>query len=246
MPVYRTRFRVRVYEAGPGGLAGPPILANYLQESAAAHADRLEVGAEPLLAEGLAWILTRIKLRIARLPALGEEVAVETWPASLDKRFALRAWRLTDASGAPLADAIAHWAVFDVARRRLAPLPAWLCGKVPTGPQAPLAFARRSLPAPAGAQREMRLTPRQVELDVNGHVNNAHLLGWLLEPLTDLDRTLVEVDAAFRSECRAGETAVSRAACDGGDLWRHALTRESDVADLVRAESRWAVNSPAS
>ncbi|MGP1256848.1 MAG: acyl-[acyl-carrier-protein] thioesterase [Kiloniellales bacterium] len=240
MTPYRTCFRIRVYEAGPGGLASPETLANYLQESAASHADLLGVGAESIAAEGLAWILTRLKLSLSRLPLLGETVSIETWPAKLDKRLALRAWRLTDSQSAPVATAIAHWGVFDIVRRRLSSFPTWLTEKVATGAPAPLDFTGRSLPSLAAATEKVRLTPRRAELDVNGHVNNARLLGWLLEPLPDRPgRQLMEIDAAFRSECRPGDIVHSRAYADAGKLWRHALTRETDGTDLVRAISRW-------
>ena len=240
MAPYRTCFRVRVYEAGPGGLAGPETLANYLQESAASHADLLGVGADSIAAEGLAWILTRLKLRMSRLPLLGETLSLETWPAKLDKRLALRAWRLTDSEGAPIASAIAHWGVFDIVKRRLSSFPIWLTDRVATGAPAPLDFTERSLAALAATTNEVILTPRRAELDVNGHVNNARLLGWLLEPLPDRpDRHLVEIDAAFRSECRPGDVVHSRACKGSGGLWRHALTRETDGTDLVRAFSHW-------
>ncbi len=241
MPPHRAAFRVRVYEAGPGGVAGPPVVANYLQQSAAEHADMLNVGAAPMAAEGLAWILTRLRLRMERWPLLGEAVALETWPASLDKRFALRAWRLHDAEAAPLGVAVAHWAVFDFARRRLAPLPAWLVERVQPGAPPPLGLAAHGLASPPGEAPSVRLTPRKAELDVNAHVNNAHLLGWLLEPLAlEPERRLVELDAAFRSEVRVGDTVESRAAAEPGGLWRHAIARAGTPGDLVRAVTRWA------
>ncbi|WP_162906661.1 acyl-[acyl-carrier-protein] thioesterase [Algihabitans albus] len=241
MTPYRTSFRVRVYEAGPGGFAGPEVLANYLQESAASHADLLDVGAEPMAAEGLAWILTRLRLTLTRTPRLGELLSVETWPARLDKRLALRAWRLADAEGAMVAVAIAHWGVFDILRRRLTSFPTWLMERVEAGAPAPIDFTRRSLPALTSASEEMRLFPRRAELDVNGHVNNARLLGWLLEPLPEMpDRRLIEIDTAFRGECRLGEAVLSRAGSEAGGLWHHALVREIDGTDLVRAISRWA------
>jgi fatty acyl-ACP thioesterase A len=234
------RLQVRVYEAGPGGTAGIPVLADYLQESAAAHADALAVGAEPMAAAGLAWILTRLKIAVTRLPAVGESVDIETWPAALDKRFATRAWRLYDADGQPLADALAHWAAFDIARRRLAPMPDWIGQRVGPGDPPPLAFEGRSLPAPDATEGTVALTPRRTDLDVNGHVNNARLLGWLLEPLPDAEvAALASLDAAFRHECRAGETVESRLGPLHTGKRRHALTRAADRTDLVRAVGVW-------
>ena len=88
---------------------------------------------------------------------------------------------------------------------------------------------------------ETRLLPRRSELDVNGHVNNAHLLGWLLEPLPDMpNRRLIEIDCAFRSECQSGDTVLSRVGSETDGVRHHALVREADGTDLVRAVSRWA------
>lgn len=238
---YRTSFRVRVYEAGPGGVAGPETLANYLQESAASHADLLGVGAVPMAAEGLAWILTRLRLTLARSPRLGEQLSVETWPAKLDRRLALRAWQLTDSEEASVATAIAHWGVFDIERRRLTSFPGWFVAKIQADRPAPIDFTQRSLPGPTQVAAETRLVPRRSELDVNGHVNNAHLLGWLLEPLPEMpDRRLIEIDSAFRGECQSGDTVLSRAGSEADGVRHHALIREADGTDLVRAVSRWA------
>ena len=65
---------VRHHACGPDGTLKLHVLFDYLQDAAAQHADHLGVGIRFLAEHRMLWVLSRIRLRILRLPAIGETV----------------------------------------------------------------------------------------------------------------------------------------------------------------------------
>lgn len=211
---HRTAFPVRVYEAGPDGRASLPSVANWLQQAAAEHAERLGLGMARMVEAQLFWVMARQYLEVAELPPAGEQVAVETWPQQLQRGAFRRRYRVTGGDGRPLAEAVALWMVFDPASRRAVPAPAWMAERVRLDGGEPLEFPARSIPALKAAEREVPILSRHADLDANGHVNNAHLIAWLLEPLAGLPGRLATLDVIFRAEVAAHRRLVAR----GGEI----------------------------
>lgn len=71
-------FSVRYGEIGENGVATLSSLGNWLQESAGRNADVLGFGENDLLQYHLTWVLTRLVLRIDRLPRAEEKLRVHT------------------------------------------------------------------------------------------------------------------------------------------------------------------------
>lgn len=216
---YDYPLEVRYGEAGHDGVATLSSLANWLQEAAGRSASSLGFGEETLAGMGLTWILTRLVLRIRRMPTPGESLIVRTWPSVLD-RFGYRGYEVFDAKGGLLVSSGSAWSVMDLTARRLTPVPPELAEVYPRQPRPCDAFTCRTLPrlADAGSgPAEGFAAPvrvRRDDLDLNGHVNNARYLSWLLEPLplrpAGLPPRIPDVvDITFRMECFPGDELTS-------------------------------------
>jgi fatty acyl-ACP thioesterase A len=86
------------------------------------------------------------------------------------------------------------------------------------------------------------VAPRLSDLDVNGHVNNAQLLGWTVEALPREfpgERVLREIDIQFRRECRLDDPVASRAEAKNAGVFHHNVIRVDAGRELVRARSLW-------
>jgi len=57
--VYKQKFPVRNFDVDFNGKLKLGMLLNFLQESAAGHADKLGLSGEDLIKKNLAWILSR-------------------------------------------------------------------------------------------------------------------------------------------------------------------------------------------
>jgi acyl-ACP thioesterase len=234
------RFRVRADEIDLHGRAAITAVCNWLQEVAGNHARALGWGIEQLGAEQLTWVLARLHLRLDRLPAWRDEVAVTTWPAGVDRLYAVREFRIDDGAGA-CGGATTGWVLLHVGRRRPVRPPATLAA---LGRDQTRVVADRFEPLgpPAAVEHEQRFTVRFGDVDLNRHANNVRLVGWTLEtlPLEVLDRPLVELEVDFRAEAPLGVTLRALAERVPGDAlsFRHRL-EDAGGREIARARSRF-------
>ena len=244
-------FRVRYAEVGPDARARLSAVADWFQEAAGVNASALGFGNEALFSQGLTWILTRMIFYVRALPEVGQSVQVRTWPAERD-HLAHRGYELLDGRGEPLIKATGAWTIMDLSTRRIVPMPEPLAKAYPirTIPHVP--FLGSVTPRLRKVGTECSVQVRKDDLDLNGHVNNARYLGWLVEPVAESLSTLAALEATFRAECLPGEALWSRcsaampmAAEDGAAAClqrEHAIVRVNEAGsgvDVCRAVSCW-------
>jgi medium-chain acyl-[acyl-carrier-protein] hydrolase len=244
-------FVVRAYEAGAAGRLTVPRLCDWLQEAAGNHATALGVATDRLLASGRAWVLARLHVALARLPAWREEVVVETWPSAENGLVAERDFIMRSATGEELGRATSHWVVIDVARRRPGRLPRAVVElQLPGRPRA-LAGAPAAVHPPEESASEYRFTVLRNDLDLNEHTNNSRYVAWALEGVPEeiaAAHACIALDVHFRAESVYGDQVVARtgAAVEepaGAVHLRHAVVREPGGAVLAVLRSRWRRNA---
>ena len=234
--------RVAFHEVGPAGCLGLVPLADHLQEAAAEHARHLGVSINRLAEVGLGWVMSRLIVRIERWPLSGETMRIETWPSKRVGHLFHREFRLREESDLLIGAASSSWALFDVRARHVATTPKWIEEAVRWDPEEAVGFERAAVPRLAMASYERSVVPRLSDLDINGHVNNAQLLGWTLEALpreVSGERVLREIDVQFRHECRLDDQVASRAEAKNADVFHHNVIRVDAGRELVRARSLW-------
>jgi len=240
--VWSESFRVRAYEVDVWGRASAPTVCNWLQEAAGNHATHLGWGIEGLHAQGLTWVLSRLHLRLDRLPRWRDEVRVTTWPAGAQRLYALREFRL-ECDGGALGAATTGWMVLNQASRRPMRPAEEVAAMASRAPGRALADPFDKLPEPDSIELERSLEVRNLDLDINRHANNVSVIGWALEalPLEGLDgRRLAGLEIEFRGETHGGDRVVTQAQRAGDGTFVHRLVRESDGRELARARTAWA------
>ena len=240
--VWSETFKVRAYEVDLWGRASVLALCNWMQEAAGNHATHLGWGIERLQARGSTWLLSRLHLRVHRLPPWREEVEVTTWPAGVHRLWAVREFRIAGGDGGEIAVATTGWMVINQASRR------------PVRPTAELAEAGRGtppravedgfekLPAVGRPTFARKIEVRTSDLDINRHANNVSVVGWALEslPIERLEsRHLVGFEIEFRGETRAGDRVLSEVEAADAATFVHRLVREADGREVAAARSRW-------
>ena len=230
-------FTVRSYEAGIDNHVTLPTLCNYMQEAAGISAANLGWGIRALQDEGLTWMLSRLRVSVARYVPWGETVTVRTWPSGMKGRLiAKRCFLGLDKTGAELFRASSEWLYVDMAAQKIAKLPETFAEIVPPGtpdvelPDIGGKFAH--LPSVEGG---VDILTRHSDLDFNDHVNNVHYVEWMLECGGRGVAALPgEMDIVFRQAAKAGEALASEF-CTAGDKTLHAIRRSSDGATLATA-----------
>jgi medium-chain acyl-[acyl-carrier-protein] hydrolase len=243
--VWSDMYRVRAHEVDASGKTSVPALCNWLQETAGNHASALGWGVEDLHRKGLTWVLSRFHLHLERLPEWRDEVAVTTWPAGVQRLFALREFRISSGVDGELGVATTGWLlVHSSSLRPVRPPPA--VEEIARGaPGRVLDDAFAKLPELTNAEFEVAADVRYSDLDMNHHANNVSLIAAALEPLPQsivLERFLSELEIEFRSQALRGDRLVVQAQGEGGEGWRflHRLVREGDGREVARARTAWA------
>lgn len=239
----RYGFRVRAYECGPDGEATLPAVCDYLQEAASRHAEELGFSRSDFAAGNLdiTWVLARMFVKVLRYPKWNEEVSVETFPRGGRRIVAWRDFEIKDASGATIALATSDWMTIDLSSRRLAPIPANVLeaadsGEAPVFGEEPYA-ARLRFPENGG--EIFRFKAMKAHIDLNGHVNNAHYVEWLLEPAGS--GKVSELEIAFKSETLAGEEVCVQIARNAEENATYHRVFAADGRDHAIAITRPAV-----
>lgn len=241
MKPYEITYRVRSYETGVANRVTLPTLCNYLQEAAGDHAIELGFGILELQTRGLSWMIARLHLKLARDVPWGGDVRIVTWPSGLKGRLvALRDFRLLDAQGVEIGEAVSEWLTVDLAAQRIVrPAEAFQALVPPNVARVPLAASDGGgkFAALAKVDATARILVRRADHDFNDHVNNVHYVEWALEafPAVFRARSVRELDIVFRQSAHVGDELESRLEVVDADQCRCAIVRPSDGALLATA-----------
>lgn len=223
---------IQGFDCGYGGPYLPLSLANLLQEAAAIQAELLGFGAHDMGNNNLTWMLSRMDIRIERMPKQGETVRVHTWPAGFDKLFALRDFQVfDDTTEKPIISACYAYLVIDLnARRPVRPNNTINADLIPPRARAIADYSFKIEPYPADATSILRFrqTAMPRHIDHNGHVNNAHLVAWLCDAVSAERRAsgeLRHLRVEFLKEVTPGLTV---------DVRHRIATGSAPIADEMR------------
>lgn len=158
-------------------------LSSYMQTVAAKHATKLGINFYKSGEKQVYyWILARVKYEVHRYPRWEDQVALETYPGGHDKLFAVRLFDLTDAKGQLIGRITGDYLLMDAQKGRPVKI------KGAPGPLAVLDFPYEGeklerIPLPEEILGEDIRKAYYSELDLNGHMNNAHYIRWSVDML---------------------------------------------------------------
>jgi medium-chain acyl-[acyl-carrier-protein] hydrolase len=206
---FDTTFTIASYEADVTGRLSLFALFNRFQELAGNHAAFLQVGYDELQQSHLAWILSRIKVQLIRLPDWGDTVHLTTWPKGIDRLFALRDFSMHSETGEPLALATTAWLLVDLTKnrpQRIENLPIDL--RFPGAPHA-IEQTPDKIQLPVDMATAFEKQIWLSDLDINRHVNNAQYAKWIddcfsAEPFRN--RTKKSLQINYLEETPLGDT----------------------------------------
>ena len=190
LKTYTQEFRIASYQTDLTARMKPSAILEIMQEMAGAHAEMLNVGRSRLDPMNLAWVLTRVEVRMERYPRSGEMIQVETFPMPNRRVFFPRYFIFRDSEGKQIGCAGSMWVVLDITTRKMANA-AEIVASMPDNNDlnAPMGMPATVEEIAAENQESLRI-PVYTDLDVNGHVNNTRYLDWCCNALgIDVMRT---------------------------------------------------------
>lgn len=176
-PIFRRTFEITGMHTDRFNRLKPSALLYFVQETAGAQCDLMNLDWETLAKKKLFWAITRHRVQITRMPMKGETITVETWPMPTTRVAYPRSVVAYDSRGNEIFRTISLWVLMNPETRAMV-----LPGK--SGVEISGILRGTELPAPGSlipACLSARRT-RQVcfsDLDINGHMNNTKYLDWV-------------------------------------------------------------------
>lgn len=236
--IHRTSYKVRISDADKNGTLKCNGLLQMLQEAATEHATILGVDFKALKPLNLGWAVSKFVINITRLPQWGERINVTTWASDKDKVATYREFVVTDSSGIELVSARSQWVLFDTRERKIARM-----GKIQDWSRLEKKYANTSeflpLKPPENVVSSAVCAARNDDIDLNGHVNNAVYLIWVIESLPYNFKGLPnQIRINFLEEVMPHTDVEVICALDGENSY-HALTNRNTNRECARVNILW-------
>jgi medium-chain acyl-[acyl-carrier-protein] hydrolase len=93
-------------------------LVNMLIQIAWQHAEEMGYGVDSMNKTGLAWMLSRMQLKVDCLPLWNDAIKITTWPKGIRRLLYLRDFIVSDSNDNPLVKGTSEWLMIDINARR--------------------------------------------------------------------------------------------------------------------------------
>lgn len=197
---------VASYDVGADDRMRLSAVLRYQQEAGERHLAPAGMGWTDLMSHGMAFVTSRWRTRIYRLPSMGEAVTLTTWHRDRKGPRFFRCYEWRDGEGNLLIEGVMQFALVSVTDHRLLRGNEFDVFGVADQPTRTVACGdptRWTLPTLTTADT---YTVRRSDIDRNGHMNNTRYADLLTDMLsTD---AVAELELQFAGECRLGDVIV--------------------------------------
>ena len=241
---YQEQYQIRTYEIDSERRATIPALVKLMHEAAMQNVIQLKLSYWDLLPHQVSWVLLRKQLQVRRLPELGEEILVSTYPAGFDRFFTYRDYIIGTPKGEILSSSSSTWILMNTETRKMAPLLDFIKSFAPQMPP-----IENCLERPPGKlalikkpERTMDFRVGWHDLDFNQHLNNTNYVQWMLETLPAHlleSGKLAQLDIHFRSECKYGDLVQSEVEENEPNIFLHQLKDQKEGKLLAYAQTKF-------
>jgi len=214
----------------------------FLQDTAAEHADNVNLGYSALIKHNLAWVLSWARLEIKTYPGFGEEITIRTWPKCRYKLYSLRDFYIYDNNKQIISKATTAWLPINIKTRRIidtANLPA----PIDYLDEPAIDAVPQKISTEGDKEFILNKKMRYTDLDLNQHVNNIRYI----ELITDsFDKgqyeksELKNIEVHFASESKYDdEIEIYKTNSTPGDCYyiEGIIKRSSKI--IFRANLEW-------
>ncbi len=237
---YSETLKVHSYEVDSTNHATLAAICQYFQEVASNHAEILGFG-RSLLEQQRTWMLSRLLVNITRVPLVGENITVYTWPSGIDRLLFLRDFEIFSEKGELLVSGVSSWAYMNLDSRRLIPPSSWEFDFAFTETQ------ERALSENPGKVTQFTLEEKSCsfkvrynDLDMNKHVNNIKYIEWIMESLQPEFREThlpLELSMNFLAEAFYNHEVSMYVVQDGQSIMH--CVQNGEGQDICRARTSW-------
>lgn len=183
--MYSFESKVRYSEVGEDTRMTLYSVLNYFQDCSVFHSESVGRGTAVQETLGHAWVLTSWQIELKRMPLLGEEIRISTWPHKFRGFLGERNFLLETMDGEMLACADANWAYLDLHMGHPMKIPQEELQVYPLEEKLEMKPMGRKIVIPQEKEQLPTFLVKKYHLDSNHHVNNAQYIRLAQEYLPD-------------------------------------------------------------
>ena len=152
----------------------------YLQQASTNHAEQIGLGKKDTIDKGMFWVITRMKVKILKMPKMHDTVLVTTHPGETMSFIFPRFYEIYDEKGELCILGSAVWLLLDLETHKVKMKP------FPDDFVVPFEKLDEDLPLPEKViydnlnHVETRLV-RYSDIDLNGHLNNTKYIDYIID-----------------------------------------------------------------
>lgn len=186
-------------------------LVNYFQDTSTFQSEDLGVGIEFLSELGCAWVLSYWHIEIQRMPQLGEEVVVTTWPYDFNGFTGSRNFIMKTQAGEVLANANSLWTYVDMVNQRIKKVDPHQLMRYQLSDPYDMPKISRKIAVPDKLDELKAFQVEHNHLDSNNHVNNEKYISLALEHLP-VDTTIRNIRVEYKQSAVLEDTICPKLA----------------------------------
>ena len=161
-------------------------ILDLFQIAAGKHASMLGIGFNDLIKNNRIWVVVRTKVIIHKQPQIESKVTVRTYPLPLGKIDANRCYEIYDENDELLVSGISKWVNVDLTSRRVIRLNDINYGEGELYQENELLNCFNKLGDFDGNDSKIKIKPSYLDLDHNGHINNAKYINFVINNVKEL------------------------------------------------------------
>lgn len=222
--MYSFKSKIRYSEVDQQCFLTLDKLIDYFQDCSIFHSESIGLGVDWLAERQQCWMLTAWQIVIDRMPRMGEEVTVSTWPYGFRGINGTRNFQMTDENGEYIARADSQWVFVDLATGHPVRISQEQLDGYKLEDKMEIPCDTRRIRMSDDCEERPSYFVRKDQIDTNHHVNNGQYVKMALEELPE-DIQIRQMRAEYRRQAVLGDEIFPRVKHEDG-VWTVSLCNE--------------------
>lgn len=242
LPIYETDLVIPSFFVDDQAQLTVSSLFMLIQEMSDRHASILGAGWHDLREAGYFWVITKIFLKINRMPEWTEHVRLRTWVRKSEAATSPRDFEMLDAEGRQLVAASTVWAILDKEEGRPQRMSTFDGLFIPQDrsvlDRRPPKIGPAVLPETLPVAREVLPS----DIDINSHVNNAHYIQWAFDSVGEAFRhshRLASVAVNFIAQAKMGDRYCVCSSPVEANTYKTVILSADKQTEYCRLQTEW-------
>lgn len=233
-------YRLRWLDFDRYGRIQPVTIFDICQDMATIHANHMGIGRDGMMEKGVIWVVVRMKYEVVGELKHFQVVRVRTWPHTQTGFSFLRDFTFSDEEGNLLVKATSEWVLMNIETRKFARMKDHYDGPYEFCEDRAFESKPRKIAMfDEGNRPTYTVTPSFIDIDLNGHVNNARYLSFVMNALNPGEEGAIRtLQIDYRHEVMPDVPLTVHTLVDGSTALLKGVREDGEVAFACAIEGQ--------